>query len=73
MGFFIFDDVGRLTTSKTVWIYPAVVIPLTVTTFVIWLAWIKLRPNKVQDEVQKLGLSIKRRETLQAEAEKGGL
>ena len=71
MGFFVFDDSGALTTSDRVWIYPAVVIPLTFTVFIIWLSWIKLRPNKVQEEVKKLGLEIKRRETEQEVAEKG--
>jgi hypothetical protein len=47
MGFFAFDDVGAITVSNVVWIYPAIVVPLTITVFVIWLAWIKLRPNTV--------------------------
>lgn len=66
MGFFVFDQDGSLKISEMVWIYPAVVVPLTASVFTTWLAWIKLRPNKVQKEVKKLGLNIKRRE----EAEK---
>jgi hypothetical protein len=45
MGFFAFDDAGALRVSDVVWIYPAIVVPLTVTVFAIWLAWLKLRPN----------------------------
>lgn len=67
MGFFVFDeDDGSLKSSADTWIYPAVVVPLTISVFVIWLAWIKLRPNKVQREIKELGLSIKRRDTAQA-------
>ena len=47
MGFFAFDEVGALRVSRVTWIYPAIVIPLTVTVFVTWAAWLKLRPNKI--------------------------
>ena len=47
MGFFAFDDLGNLRTSKETWIYPSIVLPLTVTVFVTWAAWLKLRPNKI--------------------------
>lgn len=63
MGFFDFDDSGRISISQMIWIYPAIVVPLTASVFVVWLAWIKLRPNKVADEVNKLGLTIQQRET----------
>lgn len=68
MRFFVFDQDGSLKTSGMVWIYPAVVVPLTASVFATWLAWIKLRPNKVQKKVKTLGLNINRRE----EAEKSG-
>ena len=32
--------------------YPAIVIPLTITVFAIWLAWIKFRPDNMR-EVKK--------------------
>jgi hypothetical protein len=66
MGFFVFDeDNGSLKSSADTWIYPAVVVPLTISVFAIWFAWVKLRPNRVQKEIQELGLSIKRRDTVQ--------
>lgn len=43
MGFFIFDDDGSLRTSKKVWFYSVIVVPLTTFVFVVWSAWIKLR------------------------------
>jgi hypothetical protein len=69
MGFFVFDDNGALKLSGVTWIYPAIVVPLTTTVFLTWFAWIKLRPNRVQKEVEALGLSIKRRDTAAAVTE----
>ena len=69
MGFFAFDDDGALKMSGATWIYPTIVVPLTTTVFVTWFAWIKLRPNRVQKEVEALGLSIKRRDTVTAALE----
>jgi hypothetical protein len=62
-GFFKFTDDGKLSASDMIWIYPAVVIPLTATVFGIWYFWRRLRPNKALEEVKKLGLSIERRNT----------
>lgn len=63
MGFFAFDEAGTLSISGNVWLYPAIVLPLTMLVFGTWLSWIKVRPNKVEEEVKKLGLTIRRRET----------
>ena len=52
MGFFVFDDAGALSVSHVVWMYPAIVIPLTITVFATWLAWIKFRPDNMK-EVKK--------------------
>ena len=52
MGFFVFDDAGALNVSHVVWMYPAIVVPLTITVFAIWLAWIKFRPDSMK-EVKK--------------------
>lgn len=76
MGFFVFADDGTLNTSNNVWIYPAVVVPLTLSVFAIWLTWIKFRPNKIQREIEGLALSIHRRKTVDMTAtddlEQGG-
>ena len=43
MGFFQFDN-GKVGVSNDIWIYPATVVPLTITVFVIWFTWITLKP-----------------------------
>jgi len=43
MRFFQFDN-GKVGVSKDIWIYPATVVPLTITVFIIWFAWITLKP-----------------------------
>lgn len=52
MGFFAFDNDGALRTSKKVWIYPVIVVPLTAFVFVVWSTWIKLR-NKSRREARR--------------------
>jgi hypothetical protein len=69
MGFFVFDNDGAMKLSGVTWIYPAMVVPLTTAVFVTWFSWIRLRPNRVQKEVEALGLSIKRRDTAAAATE----
>jgi hypothetical protein len=62
-GFFVFDGEGALSTSGVVWIFLAVVIPLTVLTFLVWFAWIKLarkETRKVMDDLDR-GLALRRR------------
>lgn len=60
MGFFAFDDAGTLRVSRVVWIYPTIVIPLTITVFSTWVAWMKFRPNKLVELNKQLDEKVKR-------------
>lgn len=53
MGFFIFDEVGGLLISRKAWLYPAIVLPLTMMVFAIWLLWIKFRLKKADQGMAK--------------------
>lgn len=61
MGFFAFNDEGVLKISHKLWIYPAIVLPLTVTVFVVWYTWTRLRPNAIQKRAEMLGLGVEER------------
>jgi hypothetical protein len=67
MGFFVFDNAGALSVSRVVWMYPAIVIPLTITVFATWLAWIKLRPNNMEEFKKALDEKLKQNQHETAE------
>lgn len=53
MGFFAFNE-GKLVVSPVVWMYPSIVVPLTIAVFGAWLAWIKFRPVKFKEKREHL-------------------
>lgn len=60
MGFFAFNE-GQLAVSPAFWMYPSIVLPLTIAVFAAWLAWMKFRPVKFKEKKDELYDELKRK------------